>query len=67
MPVLRTGKLVYEFPNLSAARQRTSDQLAMLREEVVRLQDPAEYPIRMESRLYQERLKLLAEAGRPAP
>jgi len=67
VPVLRTGKLVYEFPNLSAARQRTSDQLAMLREEVVRLQDPAEYPIRMESRLYQERLKLLAEAGRPAP
>ena len=67
VPVLRTGKLVYEFPNLSATRQRTSDQLAMLREEVVRLQDPAEYPIRMESRLYQERLQLLAEAGRPAP
>ena len=67
VPVLRTGKLVYEFPNLSATRQRTSNQLAMLREEVVRLQEPAEYPIRMESRLYQKRLELLAEAGRPAP
>ena len=67
VPVLRAGKLVYEFPNLSDTRQRTSDQLAMLRKEVARLQGPAEYPIRMESRLYQERLELLAKAGRPAP
>ena len=67
VPVLRAGKLVYEFPNLSDTRQRTSDQLAMLRKEVARLQSPAEYPIRMESRLYQERLELLAKAGRPAP
>lgn len=67
VPVFRGGQLVYEFPDLSDTRQRTSDQLAMLREEVVRLQRPAEYPIRMESRLYQERLELLANAGRPAP
>jgi nicotinate phosphoribosyltransferase len=67
VPVLRNGQRVYEFPNLSVTRQRTGDQLAMLGDEVVRLQDPVAYPIRMESRLYQERLELLAKAGSPAP
>ena len=67
VPVLRNGELVYEFPNLAVTRQRTGDQLAMLGDEMVRLEDPIAYPVRMESRLYQERLELLAKAGSPAP
>ena len=66
VPVLRAGQLVYDFPELSDTRQRTFDQLAMLKAEVVRLQSPEEYPVRMESRLYQQRSELLAKTGRPA-
>ena len=67
VPVLRGGQSVYEFPNITDVRQRTQDQLAMLKEAIVRLESPEEYPVLMESRLYQERTELLARAGRSAP
>ena len=63
-PIFRHGALVYEPLALTASRERTLAQLAALDESVQRLDDPAVYSVGLESRLYELKQGLIAQARR---
>lgn len=62
VPIFRGGQLVYSVPDIGAAQQRTAEQLAGLHPSIKRFINPHRYPAGLESRLFDLRQKLIAEA-----
>jgi nicotinate phosphoribosyltransferase len=60
-PILRSGKLVYDEPDLRATQQRTRDQLAMLHASIKRFINPHRYPAGLERRLYDLRSQIILQ------
>lgn len=61
-PIFRRGELVYERPALTASRQRTSDELALLHAGVKRFVNPHQFPAGLERNLFDLRTRLILEA-----
>ena len=62
VPVFRKGELMYEIPELAVSRARTIAQLGMLHETTKRLLNPHAYPAGIETRLAEEKARLIAAA-----
>ena len=62
VPVFRGGRAVYDAPPVIDAQRRTKEQIAQLAEQVKRLDNPQRYPVGLQERLHQLKLKLVAEA-----
>ncbi len=62
VPVARQGEILYQPGAVAALRERTLAQLAALPDDVVRLQDPATYPVDLDRRLHRLKEKLVTEA-----
>ena len=58
VPVLRAGRLVYDFPPLDTVRDRTLAELSRFDPAVLALRGAAGYPVRFERRLARLRNKL---------
>ncbi len=61
VPVMRQGKCVYQLPTLQQIQQRTRRQLASLHPGHRRFLNPHEYPVGVEERLNDLRIKRVAE------
>jgi nicotinate phosphoribosyltransferase len=59
VPVIRTGKVVYDIPPLAQVRERTLDQLAKLHSGNKRLINPHRYPVGLEQGLFELRAKMI--------
>ena len=59
VPVLRSGKPVYQPPSIKESRQRTYDQLAQLPEGTRRLKNPSAYRVGLEQGLYERKARLI--------
>jgi nicotinate phosphoribosyltransferase len=62
VPVVRTGRLVYERPALGAIRDRAAAQVAALDPSIKRFLNPHEYPVGLEQSLHAERTRLVVQA-----
>jgi nicotinate phosphoribosyltransferase len=62
VPVSCDGELVYQTPAIQDSRERTREQLRCAPPEILRLEDPANYPTGLEESLYELRSKLIARA-----
>ncbi|MBC7920297.1 MAG: nicotinate phosphoribosyltransferase [Ferruginibacter sp.] len=61
VPILRTGKLVYELPGLEAIRQRVQQQLPRFHEGIKRFVNPHVYHVGLEKSLYDLKTNLILE------
>ena len=59
-PIFRTGRCVYDLPDIHTIRARAFEQTRMLPEHVRRLIDPLNYPTGLDTELHNEKLKLIA-------
>ena len=59
-PIFRTGRCVYDLPDIHTIRARAFEQTRMLPEHVRRLVDPLNYPTGLDTELHNEKLKLIA-------
>ncbi|HET9555195.1 MAG TPA: nicotinate phosphoribosyltransferase [Anaeromyxobacteraceae bacterium] len=67
VPIFRGGRQVYEPPPLEASRARTFEQLERFHGGVKRFVNPHQFPVGLERRLSDLRIKLVLEArGAPA-
>ena len=62
VPVFRAGRRVYETPALADIRQRTLAQIAAFHPGIKRLMHPHEYPVGLESVLFDLKTRLVLEA-----
>ncbi len=62
VPVMRAGSPVYVTPEISEIRGRALDQLSRLDPAVLRLEQPATYPVGLDLELYRLKERLIAEA-----
>lgn len=62
VPIFRNGRRVYDVPSIHDTRRRATEQVNQLHPTVRRLVYPHEYPVGLDCRLSDLRLKLLAEA-----
>ncbi len=62
VPVVRRGAPVYVTPEIGAIRERTLDQLSRLDPDVLRLDQPAAYPVGLDLELYRLKERLISEA-----
>jgi nicotinate phosphoribosyltransferase len=62
VPVLRTGKQVYDVPSLEDARSRARDQLSHLHPGIKRFVNPHQYPAGLERGLHELKMKLVLQA-----
>lgn len=63
-PIYAKGKLVYGRPSLQKIRTHCEEQVETLWEEVRRFENPHRYYVDLSQKLWDERQKLLHEAGR---
>ncbi|MDD3474016.1 MAG: hypothetical protein PHS86_14640, partial [Syntrophaceae bacterium] len=66
VPIFKGGRLIYDVPASSAARQRCLDQLERLHPAIRRLLNPHEYPAGIEMRLHDLRTDLIRAAREAA-
>lgn len=64
VPVYRQGRCVYEVPSTQAAQKRARQQLAQLPPDVLRLREPAAYPVGLERRLASLKAEFVEAASR---
>ena len=64
VPVVRGGTLVYTPPTLEASRDRTQRQIGHLHPGIKRFVNPHQYPVGLDPRLHERRLKMILEARR---
>jgi nicotinate phosphoribosyltransferase len=57
--IVKSGKIVYEFPTLEKIRDRRRDQLAQLHESYRRLHNPHEYKVGLTHKLWQHKEQML--------
>ena len=62
VPIFRKGGLVYQAPELEASREHSRTQLSCAPPEILRLSDPAPYPVGLEKSLHKLRSGLIAQA-----
>jgi len=62
VPVVRTGKVVYEAPALADSRARTRQQLAGLHPGIKRFVNPHQYPVGLDVALHERRTRMILEA-----
>ena len=62
VPIFRKGQLLYEAPNIEAARERARTQLICATPEILRLQNATRYKIGLERTLHQLRSRLIDRA-----
>lgn len=62
VPVLRSGKLVYEVPSLEKARAHCREQLGCLHPAIKRLVNPHEYPAGLHCALHERWTQLIMES-----
>jgi nicotinate phosphoribosyltransferase len=62
VPIFRKGQLLYEAPNIEAARERARTQLACAPPEILRLENATRYKIGLERSLHDLRSGLIARA-----
>jgi nicotinate phosphoribosyltransferase len=62
VPVMRSGKIVYNPPPLIDVRYRAAEQLSRLHPTIRRFEYPHEYPVGLEQRLSELRTSLLMKA-----
>ena len=62
-PVLRRGKIMTDFPDLRAIRERTLEQLGLLDPAVTRLLAPTAFSVGLESALHRLKEDLIRKAG----
>lgn len=62
LPVFREGSLVYAVPDILDVQRRTTAQLASLHPSIKRFINPHRYPAGLETRLFDLRQKLIAQA-----
>lgn len=62
VPVFRKGQLVYDLPSLTAIRQRAREQVARLHPGIRRFLNPHAYPVGLEERLANLRMKMILQA-----
>jgi nicotinate phosphoribosyltransferase len=62
VPVYRSGRRVYESPDLKAIRARTLDQLSRLHFGIKRFTNPHRYPVGLEEGLFDLRTRLVLKA-----
>ncbi len=62
VPVVRRGEAVYKSPPLEAVRDRARDQMASFQEGVLRHDDPEEYAVGLDLRLYELKAELVRQA-----
>ena len=62
VPIFKEGALVYEFPPLAEARNRTIAQLKGFHAGVKRLLNPHEYPVGLEAGLHRLKTDLILQA-----
>lgn len=62
-PIFLQGKLVYQSPDLKEVRLRCAKQVELLWEEVKRFENPHRYYVDLSRKLWDERQRLLREAG----
>lgn len=64
VPVVRGGKAVYTPPPLAASRERTQAQIGHLHPGIKRFVNPHQYPVGLDPRLHERRLRMILEARR---
>ncbi len=62
VPVLRSGKTVYETPPLAQIQQYTQEQLTRFHAAVKRFDNPQPYPVGLECHLYELKSHLISQA-----
>ena len=62
VPVVRKGSPVFTTPEIAEIRDRTLDQLSRLDPEVLRLDDPATYPVGLDLEFFRLKEQLISEA-----
>jgi nicotinate phosphoribosyltransferase len=62
IPVVRSGRAVYEPPPVTAARERVHQQLSRLHTGVKRFVNPHQYPVGLTAALFDLRSRLILEA-----
>ena len=60
VPIFRSGKGVYEAPNIETSRDHLRKQLSSAPPEILKLTDPCPYTVGLEQSLYELRSKLIA-------
>lgn len=61
-PIFEKGKNVYDSPSIHESRDFTREQLAGFADKYTRLEDPANYPVGLESQLEQLKKQLIKES-----
>ena len=62
VPVFRAGRRVYDPPPLDEVRQRGLEQLGRLHPGIKRFANPHQYPVGLEPKLFDLRIRLILEA-----
>jgi len=60
-PIYRSGKCVYQPPDLLSVQKRTQTQLSSLHPAIKRFVNPHRYPAGLEERLYELRAKMISQ------
>lgn len=60
--IFRQGKLVYKVPSLKSSQHKTLMELQQFHESIRRLLNPHTYPVGLEKKLYDLKLKLILKA-----
>ena len=63
VPVMRQGKVVYDFPTLEIVQRRTHDQLATLPRSVKQLTSPEPYRVAIDQQLFGVKESLIESLG----
>jgi len=66
VPIFRAGKRVYQMPTLADVRARARASVSALDPALLRLVNPHVYPVGLEPRLHERRMRLILEARQPA-
>ncbi|MBW1972882.1 MAG: nicotinate phosphoribosyltransferase [Deltaproteobacteria bacterium] len=59
VPIIKKGKVVYDFPSLHAIRERTKEQLSRLEDEHKRLPNPHIYKVSLSEKLFDLKHELI--------
>jgi nicotinate phosphoribosyltransferase len=62
VPIFRGGRRVYQMPPLAETRARAAANVAALHPAIVRFVNPHLYPVGLEPRLHERRMRLILEA-----
>lgn len=62
VPVMRKGRIVYDFPPIEGIRARTRSQLDSFHPGIKRLDNPHQFPVGLEYRLHELRNRLIIES-----